>query len=301
MQRSVANTMAPRRCAQPVVLALAALACAACDAGHQDAGAMPSPDAASADSPPLDFAKRLFVMPQMGACDETAPAPARLRVVTWNMHAALSSSVDAVAGVLAGLDADILLLQEVDAFTYRSGVVDQPRRLAELLGYEYVFAAALPWDGGEFGLAILSRLRFAGIERIWLDGGVTSEQRMGLVATLCRGRQEIQVVNHHADIFPDGATQNMKQLIAVLGDAIGKGLIFGGDLNGEGSSPVVDALVESGLIDVVKPYDPSSTHGGRRLDYVLADAVLMPAAIAGEVVPTTASDHRPVVADFMFE
>lgn len=293
--------MAPRRCAQPVVLALAALACAACDAGDPGAGAMPSPDAGTTDSPPRDYAKRLFVTPQMAACDETAPAPARLRLVTWNMHAALSSSVETVAEVLAGLDADILLLQEVEVDAYRSGMVDQPRRLAELLGYEYVFAAALPWDGGEFGLAILSRLRFTAIERIWLDGAVTSEQRMGLVATLCRGGQEIQVVNHHADIFPDGATQNMKQLVAVLGDAIGKGLIFGGDLNGEGSSPVIDALVDNGLSDVVKPYDPSSTHGGRRLDYVLADAVLLPAAVAGEVVPTTASDHRPVVADFVFE
>ena len=293
--------MAPRRCAQPVVLALAALACAACDAGHPDGGARPSPDAASADSPPLDYARRLFVTPQMAACDETAPAPARLRLVTWNMHAALSSSVETVAEVLAGLDADILLLQEVDVFTYRGGMVDQPRRLAEILGYEYVFAAALPWDGGEFGLAILSRLRFADIGRIWLDGEVTSEQRMGLVATLCRGRQAIQVVNHHADIFPDGATQNMKQLVAVLGDAIGQGLIFGGDLNGEGSSPVVDVLVDSGLSDLVKPYDPSATHGGRRLDYVLADVVLQPAAVAGEVVPTTASDHRPVVVDFVFE
>jgi endonuclease/exonuclease/phosphatase family metal-dependent hydrolase len=293
--------MTPRRCARPVVLALAALACAACDAGHPGAGAMPSPDASSAGSPPFDYARRLFVMPQLGACDETAPAPARLRVVTWNMHAALSSSIETVAGVLAGLDADILLLQEVDAFTDRSGVVDQPRRLAELLGYDYVFAAALPWDGGEFGLAILSRLRFAGIERIWLDAEVTSEQRMGLVATLCHGRQEIEVVNHHADIFPDGAAQNMKQLLAALGGAIGRGLIFGGDLNGEGGSPVIDALLESELMDVVKPYDPSPTHGERRLDYVLADAVLVPAAAAGEVVPTTASDHRLVVADFVFE
>lgn len=301
MQRYVANTMALRRRAEPVALALAALACAACDAGHPGAGATPPPDAASAGSPPVDHDQRMFVMPQLAACDETAPAPARLRVVTWNMHAALSSSVETVAGVLAGLDADILLLQEVDAFTNRSGKVDQPRQLAEILGYEYVFASALPWDGGEFGLAILSRLRFAGIERIWLDASVTSEQRMGLVATLCSGAQEIQVVNHHADIFPDGAAQNMKQLVAVLGGAIGSGLVLGGDLNDEGSSPVIDALLDSGLADVVHAYDPSATHGGRRLDYVLADGVLAPAVITGEVVATTASDHRPVVADFMLD
>lgn len=300
MQRYVANTMTLRG-AEAVALALAALACAACDAGHRGAGATPPPDAAGAGSPPADYDKRMFVTPRLAACDDTAPAPARLRVVTWNMHAALSSSVETVAGVLAGLDADILLLQEVDAFTNRSGEVDQPRQLAEILGYEYVFASALPWDGGEFGLAILSRLRFAAIERIWLDAAVTSEQRMGLVATLCRGAQEIQVVNHHADIFPAGATQNMKQLVAALGGAIGSGLVLGGDLNDEGSSPVIDALVENGMADVVKSYDPSATHGGRRLDYVLADSVLAPAVIAGEVVPTTASDHRPVVAEFVLE
>jgi endonuclease/exonuclease/phosphatase family metal-dependent hydrolase len=298
MQRSVVNPIALRSRFEPVALVLAALGCAACDAGH--ASSTP-PDASPMSSPPPDHAERLFVMPPLAACDETAPAPARLRVVTWNMHAALSSSIETVAEVLAGIDADIVLLQEVDAFTDRSGGVDQPRRLAELLGEDYVFASALPWDGGEFGLAIVSRLRFTAIERIWLDAASASEQRIGLVATLCRGPQELRVVNHHADILRDAATQNMKQLVAVLGDAIGGGLIFGGDLNDEGSGPVLDAVLASGLTDVVKPYDTSATHGGRRFDYVLADAALAPAAVAGEVVLSTASDHRPVVAEFVLE
>jgi endonuclease/exonuclease/phosphatase family metal-dependent hydrolase len=299
MQRSAANPIALRIRAQPVALVMAAVGCVACGAGHPSS--VPQPDAGSTSSPPPDYVERMFVVPPLTACDETAPAPARLRVVTWNIHVGLSSSLETVAEELAGIDADVLLLQEVDAFTNRSGEVDQPRRLAELLGHEYVFASALPWDGGEFGLMILSRLRFAAIDRIWLDAARASEQRIGLVATLCHGRQEIRVVNHHADVLRDAATQNMKQLVAVLGDGIGRGLIFGGDLNDEGSGPVLDAILASGLTDVVAPYDLSATRGGSRFDYVFADAVLAPAAVAGEVVSTTASDHRPVVAEFAVE
>jgi endonuclease/exonuclease/phosphatase family metal-dependent hydrolase len=267
--------------------------------GCSDRAAPARPDAGS--TPPPDYQDHLFVVPALSPCDDTAPAPARLRVVTWNIKAARTMPLDVVASEMAAIDADIWLLQEVDAFTRRSGNVDQARLLAEQLGHEHAFASGQRFDGGEPGLAILSRLRFAAVERIWLDPALTSEQRLTLVVTLCRGAQEILVVNHHADVIPDGRIQNIAQVIGVLGGRIGSGMLFGGDLNDDPTGPVTRAVLEAGLIDVVEPHDTSGTYGQRRYDHVFADAVLAPAAVDGSVIDTAASDHEIVIADFAFE
>jgi endonuclease/exonuclease/phosphatase family metal-dependent hydrolase len=252
-------------------------------------------------TPPPNVADRLFVVPALSACDDTAPAPAQLRVMSWNMHSGRTLGLDAVATEIGARDADIVLLQEVDAYTIRSGRVEQAKILAEQLGYEYVFASALPWDGGEYGMAILSRLRFAAIERIWLDVATTSEQRMGLVATLCRGAQEIRAVDHHADVFPEGRLANIRQLMTVLGDSIGAGMVLGTDLNEDPTGPVTGTVFEAGFVDVVEPYDTSGTYGQRRYDHIFADAALAPAAVAGQVIDTPTSDHEIVIVDFAFE
>jgi endonuclease/exonuclease/phosphatase family metal-dependent hydrolase len=292
----IARASHPSSAARPVsTLVLLSAVWAGCSDGA--APARPDP----MGTPPPDYQDRLFVVPSLGPCDDAAPAPARLRVVSWNIRTGRTSSLDAVASEIAATDADILLLQEVDAYTMRSGMVEQAKLLAEQLGYEHVFASALPWDGGEYGLAILSRLRFAAIERIWLDPALTSEQHLTLVATLCRGAQEILAVNHHADVFPEGRIENIAQLMPVLGDRIGSGMVFGGDLNDDPTGPVTGAVLEAGLIDVVEPYDTSGTYGQRRYDHVFADAVLAPAAVDGSVIDTAASDHEIVIADFAFE
>src|SRR5690606_6980259 len=66
---------------------------------------------------------------------ESAPHPDRgiFRVATYNIHAGKDASqrpnLDRVAAVIDSLGADIVLLQEVDRGTERSGGVDQVAEL----------------------------------------------------------------------------------------------------------------------------------------------------------------------------
>jgi crotonobetainyl-CoA:carnitine CoA-transferase CaiB-like acyl-CoA transferase len=104
----------------------------------------------------------------VAACSVAAEAP-RLRAASWNMRAARSASLDAVAEVIAQIDPDVIALQEVDVGVLRTGRVDQPALLAQRLGYHHAFAASIEYQGGVYGLAVLSRVpfRFESIER-WL-------------------------------------------------------------------------------------------------------------------------------------
>src|SRR6185436_15414792 len=52
---------------------------------------------------------------------------------------------------------DIVLFQEVDKVMRRSGNVDQPAEYARRTGYHVAFGRSLYYDGGEYGIAILSR------------------------------------------------------------------------------------------------------------------------------------------------
>jgi endonuclease/exonuclease/phosphatase family metal-dependent hydrolase len=88
-----------------------------------------------------------------------------LKILNYNIHHANPPSkqnfidVEAIAKVIRQQSPDIIALQEVDVFTNRSGkTVDEATEIARLSGMPYhYFAKAIDHDGGEYGVAILSR------------------------------------------------------------------------------------------------------------------------------------------------
>ena len=83
--------------------------------------------------------------------------PARLRVVTWNIRAAIGPGepfppawwrhvrrdrLERIAGILATLEPDIVTLQEVAILTPHGALDDQPAELGSLLGMAVRYAAA---------------------------------------------------------------------------------------------------------------------------------------------------------------
>ena len=98
----------------------------------------------------------------------TVPRPyPSIRVLVFNIHAgkdaAGAPNLQGVADLVRSTDADVVLLQEVDRGTGRSGKEDQLQRLADLLNesgkttYATAFGKSLDFDGGEYGIAALVR------------------------------------------------------------------------------------------------------------------------------------------------
>ncbi|RYF99018.1 MAG: endonuclease/exonuclease/phosphatase, partial [Chitinophagaceae bacterium] len=86
-----------------------------------------------------------------------------LKVMSYNIHhcnppsAGSEINVDTIAAVIRKYNPDLVALQEVDVKTKRSGSVDQARLLGEKTGMQYYFFKAINHDGGEYGVAILSK------------------------------------------------------------------------------------------------------------------------------------------------
>ena len=94
----------------------------------------------------------------------TDPVAGDVKVLVFNIHAgkdaAGSGNLEAVAALARDVKADLVLLQEVDRSTKRSGKIDQVKVLESASGFADAFGRSLDYDGGQYGIAALSRAGF---------------------------------------------------------------------------------------------------------------------------------------------
>lgn len=259
-----------------------------------------SPDAPAADPGP---AQETAAGATLSPCP--LPSPARLTVLTLNIHAARTKAgrldLPRVAAELRAWDADVVLLQEVDRGRRRSDGVDQARWLASRLGYEAVFGPGRHARPGASGNAVLSRhpIRSSGNTRLPSRPGLYGR---GLVrATIDVDGRAVDVFSTHLEHA--SSRVRLAQVAAVLArvQRSSRPVVVGADINAVPGTPAVRRLERAGLGDVwalagrgdgltVPAYAPR-----RRIDFVLTDDAFRPAS--AEVVLSAVSDHRGVRAE----
>lgn len=237
-----------------------------------------------------------------------AAEPTVIRVVSYNIHlcgVGMDGKRDLArqAEVLRPLRPDIVLLQEVDRRSLRSGMVDGAKELGEALGLRHHFAKAIPLKLGDYGNAILTRYETAGEPRIIdLPGG--AEHRVALLLPLrvptTSGAREVLVGCVHLDFRSDAEMAPNGEKLAGLLAAETRPVIFGGDINFPPGSRTVRAL-ESQLVRPSKT-GPVMTFPADDPRVEIDHLFLRPADAFKvrecRVVPEAmASDHRPVVME----
>jgi len=141
--------------------------------------------------------------------EQTEPPPGiPLRAVTYNIRHArgMDGAVDLArtADVLRSLDPDLVALQEVDDRAARTGGVDQAAELGQQLGMHAAFGSFMEYQGGRYGMAILSRYSFVDVHVLPLPDG--HEPRIALVAHVRLPNDEVMTgVNIHFDWVEDDA------------------------------------------------------------------------------------------------
>jgi endonuclease/exonuclease/phosphatase family metal-dependent hydrolase len=251
----------------------------------------------------------------LAGCATLAPAPVReVTVLVYNIHAgkdaAGAENLDRVAELVRSTGADLVLLQEVDRNTQRSGPIDQPATLARLTGYSVAFGRTIEFQGGDFGVALLSRwpiLRDTLIPLpVTAPPGRTAEgreQRGVLRAVVDAPGGPITVLDTHLDHTGDDVWR-LQEIATVLRVARAAGergmpVLIGGDLNARPESAIHARLRAAGFRDAWEGCgtgDAMTFPAGapdRRIDYLYVTGATR--CERAEVLPGEAPDHRPVL------
>lgn len=240
-------------------------------------------------------------------------------------------NLEAILKVMRDSRADVILVQEVDVGAERSGRTDQARLLGEGLGFHYRFAPAIDFQGGKYGIALLSRwpiLEHRVVPLFLPDYGKShpewgiageglEEQRVALVARVDVPGRPLTVINTHLGLSQHQRRIQTAQLAALIEEQLqlpGRSVVLGGDLNCEPDAREL-APLRSRLADAyhqipnaagmprdirirdrltVRSDQPSSC-----IDYIFYRGDSME-VLETRVLDSTASDHRPVLTRLRF-
>ena len=216
-----------------------------------------------------------------------------LKVMTYNVrHCAgmdLVLDYDRTASVVAQQQPDVVALQELDSMTGRSEHRYQLGELANRTKYHPVFGAAIDYDGGKYGVGILTRETPLSTKRIPLPG---DEPRVLLVVEL----QDYVIACTHLDLEKEPRLASVP-LIIEEAQRWQKPFLIAGDWNDTPDSELLQEMAKYFTILSGSEASYPADEPTECLDYI---AIFK--GHAAEVIESTmidepdASDHRPVEA-----
>ncbi|QMW00866.1 endonuclease/exonuclease/phosphatase family protein [Spirosoma foliorum] len=232
----------------------------------------------------------------------------KLRVMTYNIHhcnppsAGAKIEVEAIARVITNEKPDFVALQEVDVNTERSGKgLHQAKELARLTGMHYFFSKAIDHQGGDYGVAVLSRFPIIDSTRLILpiDPVIGGETRTiaAITVEVAKGKKVI-FASTHLDLKEPNRLSQSELIINLFKDST-LPVILAGDFNAQPDSKVIGLLDQNftrSCLDC-KPTIPVK-EPNRVIDFIMFKPGSTFKSLSTRVIDEQyASDHLPVVAE----
>lgn len=232
------------------------------------------------------------------------PEQEQLRVASYNIKhgVGMDGSLDLArtAEVLRGLEADVVALQEVDLGCSRSGGRNQVLELAHMLGMHPAFGSFMEYQGGHYGMALLSRHPLVDALSVRLPDG--NEPRVALRADLrLPDGRVVSVVDIHLDwVADDGLRFGQAEAVAEHLRGLEHPWILLGDFNDQPGSRTLELF--DGVGRRLEKQGPAgsltfpSDEPRIEIDFLYCSPGGSWRQASSEVIPETrASDHRPVL------
>ena len=240
----------------------------------------------------------------------SAPAGAArrtLRVMTYNIHVGVGMDkkldLQRIADVINAARPDLVGLQEVDRGVKRTEGKDEIVELAALTHMEYAFAPNLDYQGGKYGVAILSRVPIKNTEHRMFENRREAERRGMLRVEVEIDGKTLHFVTTHLDYqHEDGRLFETEQMLKFLDSVKGPTIVVA-DLNDEplGSAYKLmrtnfdDAWVAAGA--KTDGFSYPADKPAKRIDHIFYRTGDRIRARKSWVIETLASDHIPVMSE----
>jgi endonuclease/exonuclease/phosphatase family metal-dependent hydrolase len=228
-------------------------------------------------------------------------APQTLRILAYNIHhgAGLDDTLDLkrIAGVINAVTPDVVALQEVDSSVTRTGSVDQATVLSSLTGMQSVFGHFMDYQGGRYGMALLSRLPIVESTNHRLPNGEEPRTAVAARLRLPETDGEVIVIGIHFYRSEEERLAQARRLIEIYEDETVP-VILAGDFNSTPGSPVMNlvgrqwSIPDKGEAHFTFPADEPE----REIDFIAFRPGDRFSVVESRVIPEmVASDHRPVL------
>ncbi len=234
-------------------------------------------------------------------CAVAAPAPT-LTVLTYNIHHGAGRDgkldLERIARVIESAKADVICLQEMDRNLPRTNHEDFPAWFEKRLGMKAVFGCNYKFDGGEYGVATLTKLPIVSNENTALPNPKSVEPRGCLRVTLQWEGREVDLFNTHLGL--KGPERDEQAAVVVKLIEVKRPVILAGDMNEGLEAPGLKQFLAVLHDALTAPDGPRDT---RRIDHILVSDAF--AVMDGRVIENeetrVASDHLPRVATVKFK
>ena len=241
------------------------------------------------------------------------PESKPIKLMTYNIQIGKNVSrtgidLNRTAAAIARTNPDVVSLNEVDVNADRSGKIDMPQVLGQLLNMQYTFGMASLREPGEYGNAILSKLPMNRLE-VFPIPSTPDESRSATIA-LIDGETPFYLITTHFSYQGDEATEaiRVQAAEAITAMLIEKGYtpaVLMGDLNTAPDGSVIQKLRDLGW-EIANDADPEqktfpADNPQELLDYIAVYPADCAEFINYRVInEPEASDHRPVYAEIKF-
>ncbi|MGN0233352.1 MAG: endonuclease/exonuclease/phosphatase family protein [Bacteroidaceae bacterium] len=225
----------------------------------------------------------------------------RLKLMTYNIHHAEGMdkkyAPERIARVISQETPDVVALQEVDSATQRVGGRYVASEIARSIGMYDIYAGAIPYQGGKYGIALLSKNAPREIKRVSLPG--REEKRALLVADY----DQYVVCCTHLSLTPEDRILSIPLIRKAIKKYRRKPVFIMGDFNAEPDSEFMQQMgkhfqVLSSTTTPTFPYDKPR----EVIDYVITrKGTNQPHATRSHIiVGNISSDHCPLMVEAEF-
>lgn len=221
--------------------------------------------------------------------------PRQLNILTYNVHhcVGLDKKQDyaRIAEIIHQAAPDIVALQELDSVTKRSNGACDLDSLQRLTGMHAIYASAIPYQEGSYGIGILSKEKAINYQIIPMLG--REEMRTMIVAEF----KNYVFCCTHQSLTPEDQSLSIRLILQAL-KGIEKPIFLAGDMNSRPIDTPQELLRNSFItLNDTATYTFPSNQPDRCIDYIYAykkNGYYFKVRKRQVIADTLASDHRPV-------
>jgi len=232
----------------------------------------------------------------------TKGKPKEIRVLSYNIQHGEGNDdkldLERTAATIVAQNPDLVAIQEVDRFAGRTQNIDQAARLGELTGMYSVFGKTIPFDGGEYGLVILSKYPIKGHKITQLPQMGDLEDRGVLEAEiqLDDNRTLLFACTHFCHISEERRISQAEKINELFAERDGL-IILAGDFNATPEQKPIGVLKAKWSDATNKEPTYPADNPRRKIDYIFYRPAKMVRVKETRVINAPmASDHLPLLA-----